>query len=222
MTDFAQKRRMMVDNQLRTYDVTDQSLLAAMDDVPREAFVPQTDRELAYTDRAVPLAEAGETHGRQLMSPMTFARLVQAAEIEDTDRVLVAAAGTGYSAAVLSRLAAEVVAVESDPALVARARAALETLAVSPVSVVPGNPAEGHSAGAPYDVIIVEGAFEAEPSTLLQQLADGGRLVGVRGFGRSASVVVIRRSGDDTGETFVTNAAAPPLPELAKPPTFVF
>ncbi len=222
MTDFAQMRRMMVDNQLRTYDVTSQSLLTAMADVPREKFVPAAERALAYTDRCIPLAEAGEGHGRELMTPMSFARLVQAARIERGERVLVVAAGTGYGAAVAARLGGSVVALEADAALRARAELLLKDIAGDDVRVVAGDHAAGHAAGAPYDVIIVEGAFEVEPSKLLDQLAEGGRLVGVRGAGQAAAAVVLRRSGDDVGEVFVANAAAPVLPEFRRVPTFVF
>ena len=222
MTDFAQMRRMMVDNQLRTYDVTSQSLLSAMDEVPREKFVPAAERALSYTDRCIPLAEPGESHGRELMTPMSFARLVQAARIERGERVLVVAAGTGYGAAVAARLGGHVVALESEPSLRKRAESILAEIAGEDVRVVGGDHASGYAAGAPFDVIIVEGAFEAEPSKLLEQLSEGGRLVGIRGVGQAASAVVLRKTGDDVGETFVTNAAAPLLPEFRRAPTFVF
>jgi len=222
MTDFAQMRRMMVDNQLRTYDVTSQSVLTAMADVPREKFVPAAERALAYTDRCIPLMEAGDGHGRELMTPMSFARLVQAARIESGERVLVVAAGSGYGAAVAARLAGSVVALESDPVLRARAESGLADVAAGNVTVVGGDHAAGYAAGAPYDVIIVEGAFETEPSKLLDQLAEGGRLVGIRGAGQAAAAVVLRRSGDDVGEVFVTNAAAPVLAEFRRAPSFVF
>jgi len=221
MADFAQKRRMMVDNQLRTYDVTSRALLTAMDEVPREVFVPAGERELAYSDRAVPLAEQGEVHGRELMTAMTFARLAQAAVVMPEDKVLVVSAGTGYAAAVLSRLAGEVFALESDAALRARAEKTLAGIGAG-VTVAAGDPAAGLPASAPYDVILIDGAFETEPTNLLAQLAPGGRLVGVRGAGRSAAVVVIRRSGDDFGEEFVTNAAAPVVEAFRKPKAFVF
>jgi protein-L-isoaspartate(D-aspartate) O-methyltransferase len=221
MTDFAQKRRMMVDNQLRTYDVTSRGLLTAMDETPRELFVPTADRDLAYTDRTIPLAEPGETHGRALMTAMTFARLAQAAVVKPEDKVLVVAAGTGYSAAVLSRLAGEVVALEPEPALRARAEAVLASIGAA-VTVVAGDPAAGSPDHAPFDVVLIDGAFEIEPAALLSQLAEDGRLVGVRGTGRSAAVVAIRRSGDDFGEEFVTNAAAPLLESFRKPKGFIF
>jgi protein-L-isoaspartate(D-aspartate) O-methyltransferase len=222
MTDFAQMRRMMVDNQLRTYDVTSQSVLAAMAEVPRELFVPAAERALAYSDRCIPLQEAGELHGRELMTPMSFARLVQAARIEPGDRVLVVAAGTGYGAAVAARLGGVVVALEGDHSLRSRAEAILRDIAAGDVRVVGGDNAGGHRAGAPYDVIIVEGAFEVEPSELVDQLADGGRLVGIRGAGQAAAAVVLRRSGEEVGEAFIANAAAPVLSEFRRRPSFAF
>jgi protein-L-isoaspartate(D-aspartate) O-methyltransferase len=214
MSDFAQQRRMMVDCQLRTYDVTDPGVIAAMDDVARERFV--TDPTLAYLDRSVPMLDGNP---RQLMIPMVFARLLQAAAIVPGDKVLVVGAGTGYGAAVAIEMGAAVTALESDPTL---RQAAAERLAGLPVTVVQGPLKDGHAAGAPYDVIVVEGAFEVEPSTLLAQLADGGRLVGVKGVGRAASATVYRRSGSTVGNRTITEAAAPVLPEFSKTPTFVF
>ncbi|WP_293868086.1 protein-L-isoaspartate O-methyltransferase [uncultured Alsobacter sp.] len=214
MSDFAQQRRMMVDCQLRTYDVTDPGVTAAMDTVPREAFV--SDSTLAYLDRSVPMLPGSD---RQLMTPMVFARLIQAAEIVAGSKVLVVGAGTGYGAAVIADMGAVVTALECDPAL---QQVAAERLAGSPVVLAKGPLEEGDKARAPYDVIVVEGAFEVEPDALLAQLADGGRLVGVKGSGRAASATVYRKSGKTVGNRTITEAAAPILPGFAKRPAFVF
>lgn len=214
MSDFATQRRMMVNCQLRTYDVTDPPLTSAMDRVPRETFV--ADPAVAYLDCAVPMLPGS---ARQLMAPMVFARLVQAAEIQPGDKVLVVGAGTGYGATVIAELGAKVTALESDAAL---QQAAADRLAGTAVTLVKGPLAQGHAAGAPYEVIVVEGAFQVEPEGLLSQLADGGRLVGVHGVGRAAGAVVYRRSGKVIGNRIITEAAAPALAEFTAAPSFVF
>jgi protein-L-isoaspartate(D-aspartate) O-methyltransferase len=217
MPDFAQQRRMMVDGQLRTYDVTDPSLIAAMGSVPRELFVahPAT----AYSDRSVFMAGGGQ---RRMMTPMVFARLVQAAAPTADDTVLVVGAGAGYGATVLARLAAHVVALESDAALASAATRSLAASGAQNVTVVQGPLAAGHAARAPYGVILVEGAIEIEPADLLKQLAPGGRLACVMGRGRAGRAVIYSRNGDVVGQRSITEAAAPLLPGFAAEAAFVF
>ena len=217
MPDFALQRRMMVDGQLRTYDVTEPRLIAAMDEVPRERFV--ADPATAYLDRPAAMA-AGSA--RMMMTPMVFARLVQSAAPTQADSVLVVGAGTGYGAAVLARLAARVVALESDEALCGLARAALAQSGAETVTVVTGPLKAGFAGGAPYDVIVVEGAIEVEPTQLLAQLGQGGRLVCVMGRGRAGRATLYTRSGEVTGQRTVTEAAAPLLDSFAREPSFVF
>lgn len=212
MSDFAVQRRFMVDNQLRTYDVTDRDILAAMAEVPRERFV--ADPVLAYLDRTVPML-AGQ--GRQMLTPMVFARLVQAAGVTPGAKVLDVGCGTGYGAAVLTTLGADVTALESDPAL---ADAAAQRL--SGLNLVRGALAQGWKAAAPYDVVVIEGSFEVEPSALLEQLADGGRLVGIKGTGRAAKAVIYTRSGGAAGSRTITEAAGPLLPGFEASKSFVF
>lgn len=217
MSDFAQQRRMMVDGQLRTYDVTDPSVIAAMGSVPRERFV--ADPATAYSDRPVAMAAGA---ARRMMTPMVFARLVQGAAPRPDEAALVVGAGTGYGAAVVARMARSVVALESNPALASAAKKTLADLGTSNVTVVEGPLKAGHPIGAPYAVILVEGSIDVEPGELLKQLAPGGRLACVVGRGRAARAVLYTRSGDVVGQRTVTEAAAPPLEEFAATREFVF
>src|SRR5690606_35593785 len=176
--DFAAQRSNMVEGQLRTSDITDVPLLQAMGAIPREAFVPARRRTLAYMDEDLEIAEAGAgAPARYLMDPAQFGRLLQLAAVVPTDFVLDIGCGTGYSAAVLSRLASSVVALECDPALAGQASATLSELGFDNVAVVEGPLQEGYGPEAPYDVIVVGGAVDAVPDALLAQLKDGGRLV---------------------------------------------
>jgi protein-L-isoaspartate(D-aspartate) O-methyltransferase len=219
MTDFAADRRMMVDGQIRTADVTDMRVLNAILDTPRERFVPATSAALSYLDLDLPVGE-GAARGRCLLKPMVLAKLLQAAEIEAGDHVLDIGTASGYSAAVLSHLAASVTALEEDKALAKVAAEALAGLAnVTPVS---GPLTAGWAQSAPYDVIVLEGSTEVVPQALCAQLKDGGRLVCVLGSGPSAKAMLYRRSGEDVGGRPVFDAAAPLLPGFAKVPVFAF
>ena len=164
--DFSELRVKMVDGQVRTTDVTDPAIIEAMLTMPREAFVDEERRPLAYIDEDIEIAR-----GRYLMEPSPFAKLVQLADIRPGETVLDVGAGTGYSAAVLSRLAGRVVALESDPALAERARAALAGLAIDNVTVVIGPLAARPCRAAPYDVIFVEGAVDDLPDALFAAAA---------------------------------------------------
>lgn len=215
MTDFAAARRNMVDGQIRTADVTDLRLLGAFQDVSRERFVAAQSASLAYLDFDLPVAPR-----RALIKPRLLAKMLQIADIAPTDRVLDVGAATGYGAAVLARVAAHVVALEEDAELARAARGALSGTAN--VEVVSGALAAGWTVAAPYDVIVVEGATEIAPETLLRQLSDGGRLVCVLGGDQAAKVMLYRRSGADTGGRAVFDAAAPVLPGFVRPPAFAF
>jgi protein-L-isoaspartate(D-aspartate) O-methyltransferase len=221
MEDFAVARTRMIDSQLRTENVTDYGILAAMGAVPRERFVPAAQRPLAYLDRDIPL-DAGDGVPRYLMEPAPFARLVQLADLQPTDRVLIVGAGTGYSAAVVARLVETVVALESDARLAGEASALLADLEVANATVVTGPLEGGHSPLAPYDAILIEGAVEVVPPELLAQLGDAGSLIAIVGVGRAAIATVFARSGEKVGRRAAFDAAIHPLPGFRKPPAFVF
>ena len=174
MSDFAAARRNMVDCQLRTNEVVDPRVIAAMEELPREQFVPKARQGIAYVDEDLPIGG-----GRWLMEPLVLARLAQALEAKPTDTVLDIGCGTGYDAALLGRLAASVVAIESDADLADQASATLSRLACDNVAVVAAPHAAGYPAQAPYDLIFFGGAIAAVPDAIAAQLAPGGRLVAV-------------------------------------------
>lgn len=221
MSDFAASRQNMVDCQVRPSDVTDLRIIDAMLAVPREAFVPQSKRRMAYLDLDIDVAADGAPK-RHLIKAAVLAKMIQAATVSATDRVLVVGCATGYSAAVLAHIAAEVIATEPDPALAAAAKASLASLGLVNVTVAAAQPAEGDRARAPYDVIVVDGATEIEPQGLYQQLTMGGRLVGVFATSQPPRATLIARSPADFGGRVLFDASAPVLPGLERVPAFIF
>jgi protein-L-isoaspartate(D-aspartate) O-methyltransferase len=221
MMDFAEARRMMVDGQIRTSDVTDLRLIAAMLDIPRELFVPHAKAELAYLDFDLPVTHEGrESEARHLLKPVVLAKMIQAADVEERDDVLDVGCATGYSSAILARLAHSVTALEQDATL---ARHARENLATDKnVTVVSGPLVDGAVAQKPYDVILLGGATEVEPVALFRQLKDGGRLVTVMGQTPNGRATLYRRDGADISGRPIFDAAAPTLPGFAAIPSFVF
>jgi protein-L-isoaspartate(D-aspartate) O-methyltransferase len=217
MTDFATARRHMVDGQVRTADVTDLRILAAMLEIPRENFVPSSAAGLAYLDLDLAVGEAGV---RRLLKPMVLAKLIHAANVTSSDRVLDVGCSTGYAAAILSRIAGQVIALEQDSGLAQTARAALASQ--SSVNVVSGPLIAGWPQGAPYDVILLEGATEIAPHTFLGQLKDGARLVCVLGSGPAAKAMLYCRSGEELGGRPIFDASAAVLPGFARAPVFAF
>ena len=212
--NFEAMRRAMVESQLRTTGVNDPRVVAAMGAVPREPFVPADRRAVAYMDRPVALAD-----GRALNLPEATGLLLTAAAPGPGDKVLLVGAATGYTAALLERLAGSVVALEEHAGLLA---AAGEALAGTPVELVEGPLNQGWSAGAPYDLILVDGLIEQVPDALIAQLADTGRLACAL-LDRGASRLAIgRKAGDSFGLDLFADCEAVPLPGFARPKSFVF
>jgi protein-L-isoaspartate(D-aspartate) O-methyltransferase len=217
MFDAAAARRLMVEGQIRTADVTDAALLDAMLTLPRERFLPPSLAPLAYADSDIPIGK-----GRALLKPMVLAKLIQAARLRSHDRVLDVGCTTGYSTAVLLRLAGSVIALEEDAELAQQARDALVATTTVQVEVAVGPLTAGWPPAAPYDVILLNGATEITPEALGLQLKPDGRLVGVHG-GSPASKAMIYHliEGRLVGRP-IFDASAPLLPGFAAPPTFVF
>ena len=208
--DYAAARRAMVENQLRPQGVTDRGVLTAMGEIPREQFLPDHSRPLAYVDRSVALGE-----GRFLSSPAVLGLLLTQMAPETGQRALVVGAGTGYSAAVLAHMGLEVAALESSPELAARAREL-------GIGVVEGALEAGHKKDAPYDQILIDGAVEYLPEPIIKQLAEGGRLGAAlidRGITR---LIVGRKAGGAFGHLSVSDAGVAALPGFTRPRTFTF
>lgn len=218
MIDFARARRNMVDCQLRTNRVTDRALLAAFEETPRERFVDPAHQAIAYADERVPMG-----NGRFLAPPMVLGRLLQDLAIPPDAVALDVGCGTGYSAALLSRLAATVVALECDPVLARAANDLLTGLACDNAIVVEGPLAEGYPPQAPYDIILIGGAIGRVPEAILDQLAEGGRLAAImsEGDGLCRGVLMTRRGGI-ASRRIVCDATAPPMPGFEREPGFVF
>lgn len=210
MQDFSLARRAMVDSQLRPEGVTDRGVLAAMSTVARERFVPQCARALAYFDRPLRIAE-----GRAMMPPAALGRLLSELAPKAGEKALVVGSATGYSAAVLGAIGIDVIALESDEALAAAASEA-------GVQTVIGDLTKGWAKGAPYDLILLDGAVEEIPDALIGQLRAGGSLGGAvvdRGVTR---LVIGRMSGGALGLRSLADADVDPLPGFERPRAFTF
>jgi protein-L-isoaspartate(D-aspartate) O-methyltransferase len=221
MTDFAAARRMMVDGQVRTADVTDLRLLAAMLDLSRERFFPDDKASLAYLDLDVPVSAPGQPV-RRLLKPMVLAKLIQAAGIAASDAVLDVGCASGYSTALLTHLAGSVVGLEEDAALARQAADAMSWANLPNAKIVTGALAQGCVGEGPYDVILLQGSAEVIPPALFDQLKNGGRLICVLGRGPQGKAMFYRRAEADFSGRPVFDAAAAALPGFAKPPEFVF
>ena len=196
MSGFSTARQKMVDGQVRPSDVTDSRIIDAMLAVPREAFVPDDQRAMAYLD--LDLRVGGDDSAKRfLIKPVVMARMLQAAEIKSSDHVLVVGCGTGYVAAVVAKFAGQVT---------------VRTAAL----------ADGDPANSPFDVIFLNGATETVPDRLYGQLRDGGRLVGVFAQTSPPRATLVTRSHGDFGHRVLFDAAAPVLPGFERVPTFVF
>lgn len=215
MTDYAARRTMMVDTQVRPSDVTKFPIIEAMLAVPRERFVPTAARETAYMGEHVALGQ-----GRVVLDPRTFSKMLDALDIQPDELVLDLGCGLGYSAAILSRLAEAVIAVEDDASRVAEAESALSEIAADNVAVVEGPLTEGAPKHGPYDVIILQGAVQELPAAILAQIKDGGRIgclfiEGALGVCRIGYKIDGRLTW-----RYAFNGAAPILPGFERLPAF--
>lgn len=207
MSEFAARRVMMVDTQVRPSDVTKFPIIDAMLTVPRETFVPDDKREAAYVGENLALAP-----GRVVLEARTLAKLLDALDIQPGELVLDLGCGLGYSSAVIARLAETVVAVEEDEALAADAQRILSEEGVDNAVVVTGKLVGGTAKCAPYDVITVQGGVEIIPETVLSQLKEGGRIGAVFMDGAVGTAKVGYKTGGRMTWRPVFNAAAPILP----------
>ena len=214
-SDFQARRVKMVDGQLRTTDVTSHPVLDAFLAVPRESYVSDAKRELAYLDMEIAVAQ-----GRFLMEPSPLAKLIQLAEIKSTDRVLDIGSATGYGAAILSSIGAAIVTLESNSELADTAKANLAAANISNVEVVTGALTAGAASKGPFNVILIEGAVSQVPKALFDQLADGGRLVAVEGEGLSGVARLYVKTGQIVSGRRGFNLSVKPLPGFELAPQF--
>ncbi len=213
MADFAALRRNMVDCQLRTFDVTDRAVLAAMDAVPRELFVPAGMQELAYIDQPVSLDAFGAP-GRQLLAPMTSGRMLQTLDVQPGQSFLDYACGTGYTSAVANALGAEVTAYDASPELREVARKLLSSTQPPAADVVDALPK------GPFDLIFVNGSCDRQPDELFALLADGGKLMFVHGQGRAGRTMLHQRSGSAFSGRAIFDTVAQSVDEFKRMTAF--
>ena len=228
LKDLAVQRRTMVDCQIRTFDVTDQRLIARLLAVPRERFVPDDMRDLAYSDVGLTIEpRAGEHESRYLLPPLILARLIQGAQVKPSDRVLDVAAGAGYSSAILAGLAAEVVVLESSSVRRQDLESRLADFGLGRLQVIERELAQGVAEATPYDVVFVNGAVETGFEALLKQLAEGGRLVAIvrselNPTGLASKAFCFEKRNGQIGRRYLFDASAPILPAFRRPPAFAF
>lgn len=220
-------RRMMVDGQIRTFDVTDQRVLETFYRTPRELSLPAGLRGLAYSDASLVVPFGAAAGGRAMLQPMFLAKLMQGATLQATHRVLVVAGASGYTAAVVAPLVASVVSLETDAALTRSAADYLATLGLGNATAVTGPLEAGHPEGAPYDCIVVAGGVEVGLERLFAQLAPGGCLVTVHGKAteperRAGKAVRYDRVADDVSPRNLFDATVPVLDAFREPPGFRF
>lgn len=223
LKDSRAQRQTMVDCQIRTFDVTDQRLISRLLEIPRERFVPDDVRGLAYSDIGFALEpEAGTTEARHLLPPLILARLIQGGRVGATDKVLDVACGAGYSTAILAGLAGDVVALEATPGLRGDLQARLTGFGLGGVRTLDGDLGEGAASDAPFDVILVNGAVETNLDALFGQLAEAGRLLAIKSIGRAAMAMCFEKRGGEIGSRYLFDASAPVLQAFRKAPQFVF
>jgi protein-L-isoaspartate(D-aspartate) O-methyltransferase len=220
MTDFSALRQRMVDNQIRTSEVTDREVLAAFLSVPREIFVDPAERPFAYAEREVRMSAAAPD--RRMMDPVRLARLVHALPRGPGVKAMVVGGGSGYSTAILARLVSSIVEIEQDKSLAELARQKLVEAGAPAAAIVEANLVNGHPEGGPYQAILIDGAVEKVPDSLLSQLAQGGALAAIVRNGAISRATLFERVGEDTAKWPLFDAWATLLPGFEKRPEFVF
>lgn len=219
--DSAVQRKNMVDSQVRPSDVTDRRIARAMLEVPREAFVPESQRTIAYMDGNLVVGAPGARPPRALLAPRALAKMMQQLVLEPDAVVLDVAPATGYSTAVLARMVKRVVALECDERLAEQARAALKAQGAGNAEVLVGAIGDGHAGAGPYDAILVNGKITDVPARLLNQLKDGGRLVAIVDFDGVGKAVEWRRYAMSFDRRALFDAEAPLLPGFERVAAFV-
>ena len=222
MIDFTAARANMVDCQVQTNDVTDRRILKAMMDIPRERFVPAAVRSVAYMDKSLNMSDREAREKRFMMSPMYFAKLLQMAEIRENDLVLDIGCGTGYSTAIISRIAESVIGLEEDAVFCETAENILNDLGIDNAAVAQGKLTEGNASEGPFDAIVLEGKVEEIPENLFAQLKDGGRLAAIMENGPIGQAVLFRRINDTISSWPGFDANSRLLPGFEKEESFQF
>lgn len=223
LPDFATARLNMVEGQLRPNKIQDERVLTIFEDLPRELFVPEHLAGIAYADENLPVGK-----GRFLLQPMVLARLIQAAEVKPTDSILDIAPATGYSTAVLARLGAKVIAVEAEAELQRRTVALMSSLELGNTEIRLAPIQHGWKTAAPYDVILINGAVDEVPDSLLMQLKDGGRLVcvlrhyGAGGVAHTGEACLFRRTLEVVTQARLFDANIALLPGFVAQDKFQF
>ena len=215
MTDFSDRRRMMVDTQIRPADVTKYPIIEALLAIPRENFVPDSQSEVAYADQSVPLSD-----GRVVPEPRTLAKMLDALNVRNDELVLDIGCGFGYSSAVIARMAEAVVALEEDDTMAADAQAALSRNNADNVIPQTGQLAAGAAEHGPYDVIVIEGAVEHLPDAITAQLKEGGRIAVLFAEGALGAVRIGYKIDGQMNWRFAFNAGAPVLPGFERHQAF--
>ena len=216
---FEALRKAMVDSQIRPNKVIDDRVIAAFMNVPRERFVTKNMQNLAYIDEDIHLSG-----GRFIVEAMVMARIIQTLALDTSQSVMLIGAGTGYTAALLSSLAGSVIAIETRAQMVEKAQQAVASLDIGNVAVIKARLQDGYASEAPYDAIIIEGAVEHMPQSLLDQLSDGGRLAAIwRPEGTQVGEACIwHKTGDAITRTPLFTAQVPVLDEFKAKPKFSF
>lgn len=215
MSEFARRRTIMVDTQVRPSDVTKFPIIDAMLTIPREVFVPGALQEAAYAGENLEIAP-----GRTLLDPRVFAKILESVNIQPTDLVLDVGAGLGYSSAVAAHLAEAVIALEESPELCGDAETALASVGADNVAVVEGPLTEGAARHGPYDVILIEGGVEEVPEALTDQLKDGGRIAAIFEKGRLGTVRIGLKTDGNVTWRYAFNGDAPLIAGFEKQAAF--